>query len=536
MMDLSLDAGAGGAPAADAFSSRQGRRFATRHAKRARLVDLESLEGPPARGSGGAASGGMFGTISLAEVHAAELEEPGGGADPADQHEGAAVLCWLSETACIGLIRLDRLPGLGELRLHAAEAATRCTRALCGANDCCEEQAFVLQLQAGGTARRSFIARRTGVGDYVVLTGRHLHFNTGYVPGEALREQAISRHFGHLPAPVRRQAVLCIGRVSFTWQQLGSSGAGGEPSSTAEELLSAFHPEAVSMAEEPSSAADEAPGLFVSPGTGVYTAPGSACGWVGEGTRCRSLEGGGKTAQMFITSSSSNGGGGGRGAGSPGRGAQWDTGGGGEGPTRGGGGPSAANGGGVATEVKGGGEGAGQEDGGGSGGGGDSVPPPVSGVGWLDWSRATRNASTFGDVSFGAKRELQPPFSGAPALPPYGIMAVRGLPRYDVFGLSTGRSPVGSSHADAVRPVALRHTDTYEQEGYAGDKSSDASSENEVGCTASPTSARHPIHKLKPKPSTPQVVSIPNTNARHSEGNAGGKWSGGIQREGGGRS
>jgi len=208
MMDtLSLETEGAAAAASAAVASRHGRRFALRHAKRAKLVDLEaSLEGTSGGLGAGPSHGGMFATISLAEVHAAELEEPGEGAAPADRHTGAAVLCWLSDSTCIGLIELDRAPGLGQLRLHGVQAAAHCTRELCGANDCCAEEAFVLQIQAPRGAKRSFIARRAGVGDYVIFAGRHLHFDTGFVPGGALREQALTRHFGQLPEVARKVA------------------------------------------------------------------------------------------------------------------------------------------------------------------------------------------------------------------------------------------------------------------------------------------------------------------------------------------
>ena len=193
--------------AAMAAATRHGRRFATRSAKRARLVDLEATldaGGPEA----------MFTQVTLAEVHASELQEPGDGASPLDRHHGAALLCWLSDSTCIGLIELERAPGIGQLRLHAASSKSQCTRELCGANDCCNEEAFVVQVHEPRGGRRSFIARRAGVGDYVVFAGRHLHFSTALVPGEALREQAGSRAVGpqtlSLPLPpLLCSALLC---------------------------------------------------------------------------------------------------------------------------------------------------------------------------------------------------------------------------------------------------------------------------------------------------------------------------------------
>lgn len=204
--------------AAMAAATRHGRRFATRSAKRARLVDLEATldaGGPEA----------MFTQVTLAEVHASELQEPGDGASPLDRHHGAALLCWLSDSTCIGLIELERAPGIGQLRLHAASSKSQCTRELCGANDCCNEEAFVVQVHEPRGGRRSFIARRAGVGDYVVFAGRHLHFSTALVPGEALREQALSRYFDALPEATRRDAVVCVGRISLTWPSLLAAAA-----------------------------------------------------------------------------------------------------------------------------------------------------------------------------------------------------------------------------------------------------------------------------------------------------------------------
>ena len=52
------------------------------------------------------------------------VQEPGDGASPLDRHHGAALLCWLSDSTCIGLIELERAPGIGQLRLHAASSST----------------------------------------------------------------------------------------------------------------------------------------------------------------------------------------------------------------------------------------------------------------------------------------------------------------------------------------------------------------------------------------------------------------------------
>ena len=467
-----------------------------------RLVELEGLDsvtGP---------HGGMFAKVSLAEVHAAELEEPGDGANPSDRHTGAAVLCWLSDSNCVGLVELDGAPGLGQMRLHAAETATRCTRVLCGANDCCEEQAFVVQIQAPLGGKRSFIARKTGVGDYVILAGRHLHFDTGYVPGDALREQALLRHFGPLPEAVRTSAVLCIGRISFTWPGLQDSigPLTEEPSSTAEEppawggpseIRGGGSPDALhrfersnrrvirTEARSAGSARGGADGLSSSGGGGLRQSPTQR--------RC-------SRARMFNNSSSSTGCGG-REVDLPGR---------------------------ARAQLRAASHGCGEAD----GFGGASSSGDVSAAGGGGWffegvrSRGTscggthpgsagpvRESDEAGVIDDGwpsahargpGHRKVGGSIGGPSRAPPLdarptsvgglstGVFGMRNPARFDFVGVYGYEGSHDASNA--AREIALRCAEAYDQEGYAGDKSSDASSENDVRAAAAQSASIVALH------------------------------------------
>ena len=111
------------------------------------------------------------------------------------------------------------------LQLTGSESLTECNRELCGAQDCCGDKAYVVSVQSVetgslGRRKRRFLARSTGVGDYVAFEGRGMKFETDFVPGDEEREQVLGRHFGMLPRSVRRESVLCLGRMTLQWRGL----------------------------------------------------------------------------------------------------------------------------------------------------------------------------------------------------------------------------------------------------------------------------------------------------------------------------
>ncbi len=57
--------------------------------------------------------------------------------------------------------------------------------------DCCGDKAFLVTAQTCTQVRRkrTFLARSSGVGDYVAFEGRGMRFSTDFVPGDEQREQ-----------------------------------------------------------------------------------------------------------------------------------------------------------------------------------------------------------------------------------------------------------------------------------------------------------------------------------------------------------
>ena len=84
------------------------------------------------------------------------------------------------------------------LKLSGSESLTECNRELCGVQDCCGDKAYVVTAQniqssgdsAAAKRKRRFLARSSGVGDYVAFDGRGLSFETDIVPGDEQRDQA----------------------------------------------------------------------------------------------------------------------------------------------------------------------------------------------------------------------------------------------------------------------------------------------------------------------------------------------------------
>ena len=185
-----------------ARAARPGR--AIRRAKRMK-VDLAATTGD--------GDGSMFAELAFAEEPPPTEEE---------EHAGSALLCFISAESFVGFVEL---PG-SVLKLSGTETLSECSRELCGAVDCCGDKAYLVSVQlATSLARkkRTFLARSTGVGDYVAFTGKGMRFDTDSVPGDGQREQVLARHFGSLPRAVRREAVLCVGRMSLQWRGLAAA-------------------------------------------------------------------------------------------------------------------------------------------------------------------------------------------------------------------------------------------------------------------------------------------------------------------------
>lgn len=161
-------------------------------------VDLDVL--------GGAVDGGgsdeMFAEVVLA---------------PADEYEGEALLCFLSADTFVGVFELEHEGQPHTIKLSGSESLTECDRAFCNVQDCCGDKAYAVTAQSS-RGSRSFLARSSGIGDYVAFEGRGLHFETDFVPGDAERARLLARRFGALPRSARDDAVLCVGRMALNWR------------------------------------------------------------------------------------------------------------------------------------------------------------------------------------------------------------------------------------------------------------------------------------------------------------------------------
>ena len=163
---------------------------------------------------------------------------------PSDEHTGSALLCFLSQDTFVGFVELEE-PGTKEqhvLKLTGSESLTECDRALCAVQDCCGDKAFLVTAQTcapksepithpnsrHGRRKRTYLARSSGVGDYVAFEGRGMRFQTDFVPGDEQRDQVLGRHFGMLPRSARRDSVLCLGQMTLHWKGLGRNGEAAE--------------------------------------------------------------------------------------------------------------------------------------------------------------------------------------------------------------------------------------------------------------------------------------------------------------------
>ena len=210
-----------------------------RRAKKMKIVDLgpnglggglAADFGPPGGGAAGpSAAGGLGGGLGgLGGVGGVGSGAAGAANDPTsmfaeipmlaptDEHTGNALLCFLSQDTFVGFVELEHDGSRHVLKLTGSESLTECDKALCNVQDCCGDKAFLVAAQtchaapadasaAGGSAaggprrKRTFLARSSGVGDYVAFEGRGMRFHTDFVPGDEQRDQARAR--ARLSAP-----------------------------------------------------------------------------------------------------------------------------------------------------------------------------------------------------------------------------------------------------------------------------------------------------------------------------------------------
>lgn len=212
-----------------------GRGHGRRAAKRLKVVDLGpgglggglGIEGLVASGQGnggGPSSMGASGSSSTLDASTMFAEVPI--LAPADEHTGNALLCFLSPDTFVGFVELEHEGQRHVLKLTGSESLTECDRALCNVQDCCGDKAFLVTAQTCTQARRkrTYLARSSGVGDYVAFEGRGMRFLTDFVPGDEQRDQVLRRHFGMLPRSARRESVLCLGQMTIHWRGLGRAG------------------------------------------------------------------------------------------------------------------------------------------------------------------------------------------------------------------------------------------------------------------------------------------------------------------------
>ena len=182
------------------------RPFVGRRGKRRKLVDVKTTLG--AGGPSTDAASSMFGEVVL------EAEEEGNTeTDPLGEYAGPALLCFLNPETFIGVVDVEapacaanEAPTTSaarlQLKIHGAQTAKECTRELCGANDCCGDQAYLISVQVVNSRRkRTFAASQQGIGDYAAFRGRGLHYETDLVPGGSYREQAPHSPPRHRPLP-----------------------------------------------------------------------------------------------------------------------------------------------------------------------------------------------------------------------------------------------------------------------------------------------------------------------------------------------
>ena len=172
----------------------------------------------------GDGDGSMFAELAFAEEPPPTEEE---------EHAGSALLCFISAESFVGFVEL---PG-SVLKLSGTETLSECSRELCGAVDCCGDKAYLVSVQlATSLARkkRTFLARSTGVGDYVAFTGKGMRFDTDSVPGDGQREQVLARHLGRCRAPSPRGGALRRPHVAAVARPRGGAAGAGAGAGPAE--------------------------------------------------------------------------------------------------------------------------------------------------------------------------------------------------------------------------------------------------------------------------------------------------------------
>jgi len=149
---------------------------------------------------------------------------------------GTARLCFLSQNTFVGVAELELGGGTVAVQLTGTEAAEECDREMCGADDCCGDVAFGVQVVGpplrGG--RRSFVALNKGLGDYAAFEGRGVAFQAEAVPTGAERALLLAEHFSSLPADAVDEAVLCVGMLTLECEKQAGEEAQARSSLQAE--------------------------------------------------------------------------------------------------------------------------------------------------------------------------------------------------------------------------------------------------------------------------------------------------------------
>eukprot|EP00312_Isochrysidales_sp_CCMP1244_P018029 CAMPEP_0202777366 /NCGR_PEP_ID=MMETSP1388-20130828/52547_1 /ASSEMBLY_ACC=CAM_ASM_000864 /TAXON_ID=37098 /ORGANISM="Isochrysis sp, Strain CCMP1244" /LENGTH=259 /DNA_ID=CAMNT_0049446593 /DNA_START=8 /DNA_END=783 /DNA_ORIENTATION=- len=177
-------------------------------AQRGCAVDLEAT----------IAEGGMF--AAVVAMPTAEEEE---------MWSGPATLCMVTPSAFIAAATVACAQGgTVKLRLRGSETSEAEQQQLCGATDCCADQAFRIEARAGGGARapqsrKKFVARSVGLGDYLSFEGGSLVFRAEEVPAEAERAACFARAFPDMASGSLApggSALLCTGEIRLRWPDL----------------------------------------------------------------------------------------------------------------------------------------------------------------------------------------------------------------------------------------------------------------------------------------------------------------------------
>lgn len=166
-----------------------------------------------------------------------------------DEHTGSALLCFLSDENFVGFVEIHHEGQRHVLKLNGSESTTKCDtkcdRSQCSVSESTGDRAYLVTAQSmQARCKRTYLARCTGLGEYVAFEGRGMRFTTDFVPASAQREEVLGRHFGILPRAVRRDSMLCLGRMTLQWRGLATmnaEAAGNEREAAARGRASAEH-------------------------------------------------------------------------------------------------------------------------------------------------------------------------------------------------------------------------------------------------------------------------------------------------------